>query len=196
MNSKKALLGSCLAFLLVGALAGYLYGADSTPTKTTTAKSTTMVTTASSSMDAYDQVASSFANHMVFLSSGNASAVESQYESNASVTWMGDVFPSAGTYNVTNAIFLLMNDTFISGHGNSLTLGNVTLMIADKSADSAAVNSSFAFFEASSPPQCGFPFDGTVSAQDSYAYSVPNGAWLISREMWDFHITYHPCVYG
>jgi hypothetical protein len=44
MNSKIALLGGGVALLLMGALAGYLYGVNSTPTKTTTAMSTTTVT--------------------------------------------------------------------------------------------------------------------------------------------------------
>jgi hypothetical protein len=29
-------------------------------------------------------------------------------------------------------------------------------------------------------------YHGTVSAQDSFAYSAPAHAWLISRETWDY----------
>jgi hypothetical protein len=66
MNSKMVLLSGGVVLLLVAALAGYLYGVNSTPTKTTTAVSitaTTLTTTfmaPSTSLDAYEQVSNSF----------------------------------------------------------------------------------------------------------------------------------------
>jgi hypothetical protein len=46
MNSRMALLGVGIVFLLAGALAGYLYGVNSTPARTTnTVTTTTMMTT-------------------------------------------------------------------------------------------------------------------------------------------------------
>ena len=185
MNSKMVLLSVGVVLLLVGALAGYLYGVNSVSTKTTTS-----TTTVSASLDAYERVANSFANHMLFLSSRNASAIVSQYEQNANVTWFGKPlagFGFAGFYNGTGNIFLLMNTAFI-GHGGSFTLGNVTHNVVNISDDSAVVNSSFAFFGQNSYFGTGFigNANGTVSAQDSYVYSAANGVWLISEEVWNF----------
>jgi len=165
---------------LVGALAGYLYGVNSTTTKTTTA---------STSLDAYEQVADSFANHMLSISSRNASAIASQYESNASVIWTGQGTTGlafggmGGTYVGANDIFIIMNASFI-GQGSSFAVGSVTHTIVATSDDSAEVNSSFAFFGQNT--SLGGNFNGTVSAQDSYVYSASNGGWLISRETWNF----------
>jgi len=183
MNSRAVLLGVGVVLLLVGALAGYLYGVDSTPAKTTTATSTTTV---SASLDAYDQVANSFADHMLFISSRNASAIVSQYEANATVTWSGknNAGGLAGFYNGTKVIFILMNNSFI-GRGSSFAIGNVTHSIVDVSDDSAMVNSSFALLGQSGVASMG-NFNGTVSAQDFYVYSAANGGWLISQETWNF----------
>ncbi len=182
MYSIAVLLSAGVVLLLVGALAGYLYGVDSTPAKTSTATSTTTV---SVSLDAYGQVANSFANHMLFISSRNASAIERQYEANATVTWSGknNAGGLAGFYNGTKDIFLLMNASFV-GRGGSFALGNVTHSLVATSDDSAIVNSSFAFLGQNDL----FPgnFNGTVSAQDSYVYSAANGGWLISQVMWNF----------
>jgi hypothetical protein len=96
MNSKMVLLSAVVVLLFVGALAGYLFGVDWTPLKTTTAVSittmfTSTVTAPSTSLDAYEQVSNSFASHMLFLSERNPFAVVSQYEGNATVTWNGKI---------------------------------------------------------------------------------------------------------
>jgi hypothetical protein len=174
MSSRTVLLGGGVVLLLVGALAGYLYGVNSTPTKTAAA---------STSLDAYDQVADSFANHMLFVSSRNASAMASQYESNASVIWTTIGLGYAGTYVGANNIFILMNNSFI-GRGSSFSVGNVTHSVVNMTTHSAVVNSSFAFF--GQRTDLGGNFNGTVSAQDFYVYSAANGGWLISRETWNF----------
>lgn len=206
MSSKAVLLGAGVVLLLAGAIAGYLYGVDSTPTKTTRAGSittttlTTTFTASSTSLDAYEQVSSSFASHMLFLSERNPFAVVSQYEENAAVTWNGKLAPGGlvGFYNGTGLIFLLMNASFSSGSARILgpfSIGNVTHTVVDISADSAVVNSSFDISGRNISPQVynlGFPyiavasFNGTVSAQDSYVYSASQGAWLISTETWNF----------
>jgi hypothetical protein len=191
MNSKKVLVASGLVLLLVGGLAGYLDGVNSTAPNTTTmsTKTVTLTTTTSvsTSLDAYAQLATSFTNHVFFLSSRNVSAIVSQYEDNATVTWIGRAHGIRGLFNGTKSIFLLMNVSFI-GHGTAFALGDVTRNIVDIKAKSAAVNSSFAVFG-----QNGFEgsaaigdFNGTVSAQDSYVYSVADGVWLISQETWNF----------
>ena len=182
-------MASGVILLLVGALAGYLYGVDSAPRATTTELSTVTISTPAS---AYDQVADSFANHMLFLSERNATAIASQYAGNATVTWNGagnnDVGGLAGLYNATE-ILLLMRVSFI-GKAGSFTIGNVTRIIGVVSADSATVNSSFSFFGQDYffgiPGGYGTAFNGTVSARDSCVYSAPNSAWMISNETWSF----------
>jgi hypothetical protein len=171
-----------VVLLLAGTLAGYLYGINWAPTNTTTVTSTTIISTAG---DTYSQVAASFANHMLFLSSRNASAIASQYQDNATVTWFGkeNVGGLVGIYNGSRDIFILMNASFI-GRGSSFTMGNVSEIIALTSADSATVNSTFAFFGQN--PVLEGNFNGTVSAEDHYVYSTSEGAWLISQEVWDF----------
>jgi hypothetical protein len=181
MNSKVVLLSVGVVLLLVGALAGYLYGVTSTPTKTTTV---------STSSDAYNQVVSSFANHILFLSSGNASDIASQFERNATLTWKGDIFPAAaGNYTGAGNIFLVMNSSFFLGRGSSFSVGSVTYTVVGLSDDSALVNSSFAF--SGQNVYMGGSYNGTISAQDSFVYSGASGAWLISGEIWDF-VTANP----
>jgi hypothetical protein len=87
MKPRRALVASGVIVLLVGALVGYLYGVDSTP-RATTELSTVTVSTSGS---AYDQVADSFANHILSLSERNATEIASQYAQNATVTWMGAI---------------------------------------------------------------------------------------------------------
>jgi hypothetical protein len=193
MNSRMVVVTGGVILLLVGALAGYLYGVNSTPTKTTTAVTmttatlTTTFTAPSTSLDASEQVSNSFASHMLFLSERNAFATVGQYEENATVTWTGNPGGLQGFYSGTGEIFLLMNASFIS-RADSFSVGNVTHTLVDISADSAVVNSSFdisgqkynfGFRYASS-------FNGTVSAQDSYVYSSSQSAWMISSETWNF----------
>lgn len=192
MNSKVVLLVGGLILLLAGAAAGYLYGVASTPIKTATVVDTTTlsttVTTVSTSLDAYGQVANSFADHLVVLSSRNASAIVGQYEENASVTWTGNVGGLQGIYNGTKVIFLLMNASFIGG-AESFSIGNATHTIVDISNDSALINSSFDISGTNYTFWLGGPvarFNGTVSAQDFYVYSPSRDVWLISTETWNF----------
>jgi hypothetical protein len=170
-----------LIFLMIGAFAGYLYGVNSTSTRTTSPVAAST---------AYDQVSDSFAKHIFLLSSRNASAIASQYEQNANVTWFGGGYYSIfllGNYNGTKDILFLMNSSFI-GHGDSFTLGNVTRHIVNVSDNSATVESSFVFFGQKSffgTASIG-SVNGTISAQDFYVYSAANSAWLISQETWNF----------
>jgi hypothetical protein len=134
---------------------------------------------------------------MLFLSERNAFAVVSQYEENATVTWNGKIAFGGlqGLYNGKGVIFLLMNASFSTSRAGPFSIGNVTRTVVDISADSAVVNSSFDIYGQNSSGQSyylGFPygyvasFNGTVSAQDFYVYSVSQSAWLISTETWNF----------
>lgn len=189
MAPRTALVVGGMIMLLVGGLAGYLYGVDSTPSITTTVLSTTTATlTISASATPYDQLAESFANHMFFLSERNATAIASQYAQNATVVWTGKSEGFDGLYNRTT-IPLLMQKSFI-GRGGSFGIGGVTRSMVNVSAASATVDSTFDIFgqDYNFFPPGGFAttFNGTISAQDSYVYSIANDAWLISNETWNF----------
>jgi hypothetical protein len=182
--------------LLLGGLAGYLYGVDSTPTKTITTVSTTEATltttstSVSTSLIAYDQqVTDSFAKHMLLLSERNATAIVSQYEENATVTWMGQTNGLGGFYNGTKVIFILMNVSFI-GRGGSISIGNAAHRIMEMPGDSAMLNSSFAIhvrdYGVGLQGRFVTTFNATISAQDLFVYSASNHAWLISQETWNF----------
>jgi hypothetical protein len=181
MNSKIVLLSVAVVLLLVGALAGYLYGVNSTPTKTTTATAVTTIP------DAYDQVASTYANQLLLLNSKNASAVASRYESNATVEWKGvamgvegsgDVGNYTGSKNITALL-----SAFLTHHVGDLLVSNETQTIGPDGSF-WVVNSMFDF--AGNSTLVG-GFKGTIAAQDSYVH-VGN-TWLIAGETWNF-ITY------
>jgi hypothetical protein len=188
MQLRTALVAGGVIALLVGALAGYIYGVDSTARETTTELSTTTVSTSGS---AYDQVADSFANHILFLSERNATEIANQYAENATVSWFGAEGAGGlgGFYNRTE-IPLLMRQSFI-GKEASFAIGNVTRAITVTSADSAVVNSTFemfgqGYYVVAIPGMAWGAFNATVSAHDSFAYSAPSETWLISNETWSF----------
>ena len=81
----RTALASGVILLLVGALAGYLYGVDSAPEP----RQRSCPRSPSRRPPALHQVADSFANHMLFLSERNATAIANQYAGNATVTWNG-----------------------------------------------------------------------------------------------------------
>ena len=128
------------------------------------------------------QVIGSFATHMLALQSRNVSAFISQYAQNATLTWAGQTLGLQGDYNGTDKIELLISESFI-GRANSLTVGNVTQSVVAPSGGLVKVNSSFGF--AGFSPKSG-PFNGKVSAQDSFAYSTATNSWLVSHEVWNF----------
>jgi hypothetical protein len=110
---------------------------------------TTIVTT---TQHATDIVGASFAEHMHLLGSRNASAVVSQYEGNATVTWKGVMGPNdlAGTYNgapnITRLLEAFFFEPYVAGNAvSSFATGNVTRTITATSDESVAVSSSFGF---------------------------------------------------
>ncbi len=175
MNSKAVLIGG-VALLLVGALAGYLYGVDSTQTKTTT--------------QGYDQVASAYANQLLLLDARNISALVSEFESNATVEWKGYANglqaghgpgvnrDLAGNYTGSKEISALLG-AFLT-NANYLLVSNETQTIGAKGSH-WVVSSTFHFAGDSNSVGT---FKGTIAARESYV-RVGN-TWLISNEVWDF----------
>jgi len=159
-----------------------------------------VTTTVTPTQQAADiMVGDGFAQHLLSFSSGNVSAVVSQYEGNATVTWMGhgeEFCFLAGLYAGSNDIRILFG-VFLGRVAPALEIGNATWTVTPEANGSVVVNSTFDF--AGHGPVYGVA-NGTVSAQDTYVYSTTNGAWLVSQETWDF-LTFSsqfpiPCFLG
>jgi hypothetical protein len=146
-----------------------------------------------------DWVNYSFSQHMLQLGSGNVSAIVSQYAGNANVTWFGEVGPCfGGMYPLAgdNGNFSQLMNAFIVKYAHALVMGNVARTIMPLPNGSVVVDSTFGFTTQGSSYGIN---NGTVSAQDLFTYSATNGAWLISREAWDFttfDVMYLGCVEG
>jgi len=171
--------GAGLAIVLLLVLQSFI-GSGILGTKTVT--STTTVTTVSTVPDAYEQVASAYANHLLLLDSRNVSALLSGYESNATVVWTGDAMGLQGNYtgigNGSGEIGRVFE--YIPGSMINLTLSNENQTIGGVQGG-YWVNSTFDWAGYSS---LAGPVGGSVAAQDSYVY-VGN-TWLIARETWTF----------
>jgi len=191
MNSKMVLLSVGVVLLLVGALAGYLFGVNSMPEQTTTAVTTTTTTlislsTVSTVPDAYDQVASTYANQLLLLDAMNISALMSGYEGNATVEWKGNSGGCDGNYSGTGDIArplgaMLANDTYflvsnetqmIKAEGNYWVVNSAFHFVGNSTADKSIAS-----------PYIG-TFQGAIAAQDSYVHVGPR--WLITSETWNF----------
>jgi len=127
-------------------------------------------------------VGGAFAEHMLSLGSRNVSALVSQYEGDANITWTGQASGLAGTYIGKGPIGVLLGQ-FFETYANTFTIANVTQTIAVTPSNLAAVNSTFGF---TGWGERWGNTSGAVSAQDYYTYSTTNGAWLISKETWTF----------
>jgi hypothetical protein len=142
-----------------------------------------VTTTVTPTQEAAATVGDSLARHLLSFSSGNVSAIVSQYEGNATVTWMGHggAFCDAGLYSGSN--IRLMFGTFLDRVAPALAIGDATWTVTPEANGTTVVNSTFDF--AGQGPVYGI-VNGTVSAQDSFEYSTTNGAWMVSQETWDF----------
>ena len=145
------------------------------------AKTVTSTTTAATSTipDAYQQVASAYADHLLLLEARNVTGLLGGYEDNATIEWTGNMPDMVGTYNGSNEIHALLNDSF-PGVMVNLTLANETQTIAGPQGRYWVVNSVFEWAGYSSRYGA---VNGKIAAQDSYVYS--NEAWLIARETWN-----------
>lgn len=169
---------SVIALVLV-ALLGFVLLTSQSMVKTVT-----LTTTVIPTQQAVEMVSGSFSQHMLQLGSGNVSAVVSEYERNANVTWIGKTQCYGGFYNGTFFITELMN-AFLVQTAPALVIGNVTMTTTAEANGSVVVNSAFGFASHGGSSIDGI-VNGTVSAQDSYTYSTTNAVWLISQETWDF----------
>ncbi len=118
---------------------------------------------------------------MQLLASRNVSALVSQFDRRANVTWTGQTMGLTGIYIGAPNIRLLLN-AFL-GRATSLNFANATQTIMAASNQSAIVNSSFRFTGQS---QIYGNFTGTVRAQDLLVYSRAASAWQIAEEIWNF----------
>ncbi len=176
---KREAVAVTIVVLVAASLgAGYLAGIDSR--RTVTVNPTEL---------SQQAVSGSFAQHMLFLKSRNLSAIVSQYEPNASVTWIGVQgpvaieTPAAGTDNISRALDALLYQP-CGSHDTvkSFAVENITQSAVFAPDGSAVVNSTFSFSGNSS---LWGEFRGDVSARDTFSHSK-TGAFLISQENWNF----------
>ncbi len=128
--------------------------------------------------DAYDQVASTYADHLLLLEARNASAVTSQYEINATIEWKGLSGGCDGNYTATGSITKLFDDLLMLS--SSFLVSNETQTIGAEG-NNWVVNSTFNFIGNSTIVGI---FGGRVAAQDSYVSS--GQTWSIAQETWNF----------
>jgi hypothetical protein len=161
-----------VALLVLQSLVGS--GLFSTRTVTTT----TTVTAVSTAPDAYDQVASSYANHLSLLNSSNSAALKGDYESNATVEWTGEVPGLVGNYTGQLNIGILIGsfrEKFVN-----FSLSNESQTMAPKGTYWVVSST----FDISGYSSVVGNTNIAITAEDSYAH-VGNG-WLIAHETWNF----------
>ncbi len=143
--------------------------------------STRTVTVTVTTSDAYEQVSDAYASHLMQLNARNINAVASEYESNATVEWVGPVEVGVGNYSGTANIKIMLGSSIGKFNGN-FSLSNEYQSIGEvKGSNAWMVNSTFNFH--GNNPVVG-NVNGTVVAQDSYAHV--NDTWLIAWEIWNF----------
>ena len=146
---------------------------------TRTVTSTTTVTTTSTAMGAYEQVAGAYENYLSMLNSSEASALQSDYERNATVVWTGASPGLAGTYTGSSNIEILLSQ-FLAAVAPKLAITNETHTI-DPEGSTWIVDSRFDFAGNST-------IVGTVSGiiAANCSYTDNDNSWLISRQVWNF----------
>jgi ketosteroid isomerase-like protein len=165
---RKGTLGIAVAVLMIISFGvGYLAGGGRTTTVTVTTTS-----------DAYEQVESAYAAHLMQLNSRNIAALASEYEPNATLEWTGSQAVGPGNYTGASNIKILWG-SFI-GKFINFSLSNEYQSIGVEG-NVSVVNSTFDFR--------GYDFvggtvNGSVVAQAVYEHV--GGSWLIGRETWNF----------
>ena len=192
MERGRALLVAFVVLTIVfGSLTAFEYVAQGNQLAATLTVTSTVTLTETSTVipaqQALAAVNASFDNHIIQLSSRNASAVLSQYEENATIVWTGMTQGLSGNYTSRAALTALFTTFFhdFSSRNASIAfvIGNVTRTLGATEGLAVVVNSTFDF--AGHSDVYG-NFFGTVWAQDRYVYSAEAGTWLISLEAWDF----------
>ncbi len=182
---------SIIALVLAAALGFVLLKPQSITTVTSTETSTLMP-----ARQAAEIVANTFAKHLLLFTSRNVSAIVSQYQPNANVTWEGGGPCLSGLYPISDGSFVKLLDLFfqyrfpqfqIWPQGfHTILIGNVTQIRTTELYGSANVNSTFVL----KGQDILGNLTSTVSAQDSYRYSATSDTWLISQETWHFLTLY------
>lgn len=186
-----ALSGLIIVLLVLGIAdsVGYLKSGTKTLTETST-----ITSTATQQVADIIAVGDDFTGHLFSFGTGNVSAIISQYEAGANVTWyhlqcLAGIYTTSGS----NSSFAQDLDYFY-GYGHSgglgfapaphgLFVGNVTKVdITAVSDGSLVVNSTFGLMA----PTFNGDFTATISVEDTYFYNLQMGAWLISQETWNF----------
>jgi hypothetical protein len=141
---------------------------------------TTRTVTDFTTSDAYEQVSDANAYRLMELNARNMSAVAAEYESNATVEWVGPV-DVAGNYSGSKDISIMLA-SFIGKFNSNFSPSNEYQSVGEVRGSNAwMVDSTFNIhgFDAAVGN-----VSGTVVAKDLYAHT--NDTWLIAREIWNF----------
>ncbi len=156
-------------------------------------RTTTLTLTMVPPTMAVELVNDSYSRHIVSFESGNASNVISQYSQNATVKWSGRAFCLNGIY-VGQSYIKLFFQSFLDQTAPFPIIRNTSTAIMREDNGSVIVSSSFTFSSNGSPTYG--MINGTVQAQELYAYSSTAESWLISHETWnitEFYSQYPLC---
>lgn len=128
-------------------------------------------------------VNSSLQNHLVQVVSKNVTALLSEYERNATITWTGEGVGPGGSYNGPASISYIWKVFFVATTPQFLIANETQTIPPTWNGSVVTVNSTFDF---SGHSGLAGEFSGTIHAQDSYASPTTGGPWLIAQETWDF----------
>ncbi len=195
-QSERPIIALSIVIIILVAALLLVFVSESGESKAVTVVSTststrtlTSLTTASPSFDIVGMVDAAFDQHLVIFTSRNVSAIVSEYQPNANVTWDG-LYCLSGLYSNSTTIALLLSvifgDTTRFSGFQAISISNVTqppvkTVVTDGSAE---VNSTFGILFRNSIGNV----TATVSAQDAYTYSTASARWLISQENWQFQV--------
>jgi hypothetical protein len=185
------------ASLSVGYLAGIASRSTSVGASTLTSQQTTLsiFSTTVTAQDAYleGEVANAYATHVAQLSSRDISALPGDYESNATVEWIGgypglsQIGAYPGTYSGARNISILWGGTI--GKFINFSVSDEHQSIGIKG-DVSLVNSTLDFrgwtYCITNFGSMGGIVNGSVAAQDVYEHVSNSSPWFITSEIWNF----------
>ncbi|MDA4132332.1 MAG: hypothetical protein OK454_04305 [Thaumarchaeota archaeon] len=128
------------------------------------------------------QVRTSFLEHTSNFQAENVTLLAKDYESSATLSWVGTTRGLGGTFNTTTTIEKFYSNFFIKI--TSVSLKNVTFTV-QSSGNTASINGSMIIL-GSTPG--GQSINGAIVAQADYTHV--DGQWLISSETWSFTTLY------
>ncbi len=180
-HTQKTILTLGVVALLIssGLVAFHYVGARNIPAAATTSVTSISGVTSSSSTPSVD---TAFVTHLLNLASQNLNQTISDYDSNATIVWKGgSIYGGEGNFTTIHQFPELFGNVLVPTELPFL-VKNLTYATSTNG-DSAFINATFAL---AGPYGC--KFLALVNAQEEY--SLINGRWLITDEVWNIHNVY------